>query len=63
MAQLQFYVINFLFGAFGGVRWVFVEAQGLSLVAAHGLRYPAALRILVPQPGIKPSHPALEGNS
>ena len=32
-----------------------------SVVAVHGLSCPVACGILVPQPGIKPASPALEG--
>ena len=32
-----------------------------SVVVAHGLSCPAARGILVPQPGIEPATPALEG--
>ena len=32
-----------------------------SLVVLHGLSWPMVCRILVPQPGIKPVSPALEG--
>ena len=54
--------------------WILVAAHGLlfscgmwalghmgSVVAAHGLSCPMACGILVPQPGIKPMSPALEG--
>ena len=35
--------------------------QSGSLVVVHGLSWPMVRRILVPQPGIKPASPALEG--
>ena len=38
-----------------------VTVPGLSLFGAHGLSCPAACRILVSQPGIKPTSPAMEG--
>ena len=44
---------------------VFVDSllwrAGVSLVVACGLSCPAARGILVPQPGIEPESPALEG--
>ena len=36
-------------------------AHGASLVVAHGLSCPVAGGSLVPQPGIEPTSPALEG--
>ena len=41
--------------------WVFVEVSRLSLVVVGGLRCPSACGILVPQPGMEPVSPALEG--
>ena len=35
--------------------------HGGSVVAVHGLSCPVACGILVPQPGIEPASPALEG--
>ena len=41
--------------------WVLTAAQQASLVACFRLSYPSACRIVVPQSGIKPESPALEG--
>ena len=38
-----------------------VEVRASSVVVVRGLSCPAACGILVPQPGIKPASPALEG--
>ena len=38
-----------------------LPCAGFSLVAAHALSCPAACGILVPQPGVEPTFPALEG--
>ena len=38
-----------------------LQCAGFSLVVAHGLSCPVACGILVPQPGIDPTSPALEG--
>ena len=41
--------------------WVLVFNMGASLVAIHELTGPLACEILVPQPGIEPVSPALQG--
>ena len=43
-----------------GVQDLFVWCTG-SVVVAHRLRSPAACGILIPQPGIRPLPPALQG--
>ena len=42
-------------------RWVLSLRRVSSVVVARGLSCPVACGILVPQPGIKPTSPALEG--
>ena len=44
-----------------GAHGLVVSVHGLSLAGAHGLSCPVARRILVPQPGIQPTSPAMEG--
>ena len=44
-----------------GARGLVVSVHGLSLAGARELSCPAARRILVPQPGIQPTSPAMEG--
>ena len=56
-ASLQLWHASFLFSSCG---WRAPERTS-SVVVAHGLSYPAACGILVPQPGIEPAYPALEG--
>ena len=58
-------------GSFCGSCGLFVEVQGLlsscgvggsrNVFVVHGLSCPEACEILVPEPGIKPASPELEG--
>ena len=64
-AAAFFFFLTFIyFAALGlscGTRNLSLPCAGFSLVAARGLSCPAARGILVPQPGMEPTSPALEG--
>lgn len=55
--------LPFLQGRGRGLHWAFIVVCGLALAAAQVLNCLVAHEVLVPQPGIQPSSPALEGRS
>ena len=66
-AAAFFFFFKYLFIYFAalglscGTQDLSLLCAGFSLVAARGLSCPAACGILVPQPGMEPTSPALEG--